>query len=300
MAEGAAQPAPSPLGAAQPAPSPFGAAQPAPSPFGAAQPAPPTSSTVLPSPPVFTAPASWRAIDFISDLHLSDAMPATFAAFEAHLACSAADAIFLLGDLFELWVGDDARHEPFAQRCVVALRNAASRLTLAVMVGNRDFLIGTDLLADCGAIALADPTRLDAFGQRWLLSHGDALCVADTEYQGFRRLVRSASWQQSFLARPLAERLQVAREIREASETRRRFDGARFADVDAALARDWLRNAGASTLVHGHTHRPGSQTWPDGLGRHVLSDWDLDHAQRAQVLRLTRAGLTRMAPTRVR
>lgn len=258
---------------------------------GAAAPAPP-----LPA-PVFEAPAHWRCIDFISDLHLSEAMPATFAAFDTYLQATPADAVFILGDLFELWVGDDARHEPFARRCVQCLRAASQRCALAVMVGNRDFLMGAALMADAGAIALPDPIRLDALGQRLLLSHGDALCVADTEYQAFRRQVRDAAWQQAFLARPLAERLAMAREIRQASETRRRFDGAAFSDADPALATAWLRAADSRTLVHGHTHRPGSETWPGGLVRHVLSDWDLDGASRAQVLRLTSAGLARVAPS---
>jgi UDP-2,3-diacylglucosamine hydrolase len=220
------------------------------------------------------------------------------AAFAGHLAHTDADAVFVLGDLFELWVGDDARHEPFARRCVQALAAASARRALAVMVGNRDFLIGSELLAACGAAALPDPTLLEAFGQRVLLTHGDALCLADRAYQAFRRQVRDPAWLAAFLARPLVERLAFAREIRRASDTRRQFDGDMSADVDAEAAAALLRGARAGTLVHGHTHRPGSEAWPGGLARHVLSDWDLDGATRAEVLRLTREGFVRLPPRR--
>lgn len=264
---------------------------------GAAGAPPAQASTALPAPERLQAPPAWSAVDFISDLHLSAAMPRTFAAFADHLAATDAHAVMILGDLFELWVGDDARHEVFAQRCVAALRECAQRRTLGIMAGNRDFLMGAALLADCGALHLPDPTVLVAWGQRVLLSHGDELCIADAEYQQFRRLVRSADWQQSFLAKPLAARLTVAREVREASETRRRFDGMNNADADTGLATQWLHAARSATLVHGHTHRPGSDAWPGDLTRHVLSDWDLDQGARAEVLRLSAAGFERRPPT---
>jgi UDP-2,3-diacylglucosamine hydrolase len=256
--------------------------------------------TVLPAPTPYVASPSWRAIEFISDLHLCEAMPRTFAAFAAHLRHTDADAVFILGDLFELWVGDDARHEPFAERCVEVLAEASARRTIAVMVGNRDFLIGAKLLAACRAEALPDPTVLEAFGQRTLLTHGDALCLADTAYQAFRRQVRSAAWLGAFSARPLAERLAVAREIRQASDTRRQFDGDMSADLDVGAATALLQASSASTLVHGHTHRPGSEAWPGGFVRHVLSDWDLDAGVRAEVLRLTTNGFARVPPTATR
>jgi UDP-2,3-diacylglucosamine hydrolase len=252
----------------------------------------------LPAPAQFVASPAWQAIDFISDLHLSEAMPATFAAFADHLRHTTADAVFVLGDLFELWVGDDARHEPFARRCVQVLADAGARCRVAVMGGNRDFLMGADLLADCGAVALPDPTLLQAFDKRVLLTHGDALCLADRDYQAFRRQVREPAWLHDFLARPLADRLALAREIRHASDTRRQFDGEGDADVDAEAAILLLQRAQAQTMVHGHTHRPGSQRWRDGFERHVLSDWDLDHAARAEVLRLTAAGFSRVPPVR--
>lgn len=244
----------------------------------------------------FQAPDDWRAIDFISDLHLCEAMPRTFEAFALHLRRTPADAVFILGDLFELWVGDDERERAFERQCVQALAAAASQRQLAFMVGNRDFLLGAAMLRDCGMTGLQDPTRLRAWGRPVLLSHGDALCLSDVPYQAFRREVRSPAWQASFLDKPLPERLAIAVRIRQASEERRRFDGAADSDVDFAEAVRWLQAAGAHELVHGHTHRPGSATLAPGFTRHVLCDWDLDHGQRAEVLRLTRKGFARLPP----
>lgn len=242
------------------------------------------------------APEDWRAIDFVSDLHLCESMPRTFGAWAAHLRNTRADAVVILGDLFEVWVGDDVRERPFERRCLEVLAEAASHRTLAFMVGNRDFLFGTAAVRAAGMRALADPTVLDAWGRRLLLSHGDALCLDDAPYLAFRRQVRDPAWQQAFLARPLAERLQIAADMRRASMTRRQFDGDAAADIDAAEAVRWLHAMGAAELVHGHTHRPGSAALAPGYKRHVLSDWDLDGADRAEVLRLTRDGLQRLPP----
>ena len=244
----------------------------------------------------FTAAPDWRAIDFISDLHLCEALPRTFQAWSAHLRHTPADAVFILGDLFEAWVGDDSRTLPFERRCLDVLAEAASHRTLAFMVGNRDFLLGTAMLRASGMMGLPDPTLLEAWGRRLLLSHGDALCLDDRPYQAFRAEVRSVPWQQAFLARPLAERQRLAAEMRRASSARHRFDGDTDADVDAAAAVHWLHAMGAAEMVHGHTHRPGSSTLAPGFERHVLSDWDLDSANRAEVLRLTRKGFERIAP----
>jgi len=244
------------------------------------------------------APKAWRTIDFISDLHLSPALPRTLQAWAAYLRETPADAVFMLGDLFEVWVGDDARSLPFEHHCVDLIAEAASRRSVAFMAGNRDFLLGAAMLQDCGLMGLPDPTVLDAWGQRVLLTHGDALCLADTDYQAFRREVRSDAWQREFLAKPLAERLQIAAEIRRQSQSRQRFDGMRDADVDTGTAVAWMHAMGTAEMVHGHTHRPGSQLLAPGFKRHVLSDWDLDDAERprAEVLRLSRDGFERLAP----
>lgn len=252
----------------------------------------------LPAVQELVAPAHWRAIDFISDLHLSAAMPATHAAWRDYLAHTCADAVVMLGDLFELWVGDDARVQPFEQVCVQTLTHAARDKSLFFMAGNRDFLLGPAMLAASGLQGLSDPTALSAFGKRALLSHGDALCLDDTPYQAFRQLVRGADWQRDFLDKPLPQRLRVASEIRAHSASRRQFDGAANADVDQASAMAWLQRTGAADFIHGHTHRPGSEALDSTHMRHVLSDWDLDQHERAEVLRWSAAGLQRLPPER--
>lgn len=242
------------------------------------------------------APAHWRCIDFISDLHLHEGLPHTLAALQGHLASTPADAVLLLGDIFEAWVGDDMRSQPFEAACVDMLAQAGQRLFLGFMVGNRDFLVGPEMLQACHAHALADPTVLEAFGQRALLIHGDALCLADGAYLKFRAQVRQPAWQAAFQAQDLAHRLAQARQMREASVSRQqRQQPETYADVDEAVAQAWLDAAKADALVHGHTHRPADQAFA-GRTRHVLSDWDLDGPapHRAEVLRWDAQGWTRM------
>lgn len=257
----------------------------------------PTHAPALPTFALLEANAAWQCIEFVSDLHLSEQQPRTVEAWADYLQGSQADAIYILGDLFEVWVGDDARQPGrFEHRAAEILAAAARRRTIGFMAGNRDFLVGRDVLAACGVQALADPTLLSAWGRRVLLTHGDELCLADTAYQAFRRQVRSPAWQTEFLARPLAERERLARQMRDASEAnKRQATMANWADVDAAAALAWMRGAGSHDLVHGHTHRPGSQALAAGDTRHVLSDWDCDGGPaRAQVLRLTRDGFSRV------
>jgi UDP-2,3-diacylglucosamine hydrolase len=248
--------------------------------------------------PEVRAPSGWQQVDLISDLHLSSDTPATFAAWRDYMARTTADAVLMLGDLFEVWVGDDARFEGFEAEAMAVLREAsrAGRF-LAFMVGNRDFLVGSEMLRDGGVTPLADPSVLVAFGQRLLLTHGDALCLDDTEYQQFRAMVRNPAWQQQFLSQPLAARRDYARQVREQSEARKKASTSpmEWADVDFAAAREWLGDAAARTLVHGHTHRPATEAIDTQHTRHVLSDWDLDHPpHRAEVMRLDASGLRRL------
>ena len=255
------------------------------------------------------APAAWRTVDFISDLHLHVEEPATFGAWQQYLQRTPADAVFLLGDLFEVWVGDDAvqvggsgSRPNFEARCADVMHTAAQRLALFFMHGNRDFLVGDALMARCRAQLLRDPCTLVFAGQRWLLSHGDALCLDDVPYQQFRRLVRSAAWQTAFLAKPLAERQTMARQMRQQSDANKQTAAA-FADADTILSHQWLQDASAHTLIHGHTHQPADHLLGPAHVRVVLSDWDAAaNPPRAQVLRLTAAGLQRinlLAPTKI-
>ncbi|WP_096671260.1 UDP-2,3-diacylglucosamine diphosphatase [Polaromonas sp. AET17H-212] len=246
------------------------------------------------------APPSWGTVDFISDLHLQAGDAGTFAAWRDYMESTPADAVFILGDLFEVWVGDDTvgveggAQDSFEDRCARLLGQTAGRLALFFMHGNRDFLVGPRLMALCHTTLLADPTVLAFNHQRWLLSHGDALCLGDVDYLQFRREVRSPAWQRSFLARPLAERQAIARGLREQSEARKQ-SGALYADVDGNAAREQLEAANAQILIHGHTHRPAVHDLGHGYSRVVLSDWDAAAAvPRAEVLRLTATGLRRI------
>ena len=244
--------------------------------------------TTMPTLGRLTAPAAWQTVDLISDLHLQASETATFEAWRAYMANTPAQAVLILGDLFEVWVGDDAAaQDPFLQSCAEVLRRASQRLHLAFMPGNRDFLVGPDFLNGCGVQALNDPCLLELGRQRILLSHGDALCLDDKPYQAFRLQARSPEWQQAFLAKPLAEREAFARSLRALSESQK-HEGMSFADADAEMSLFWLAQAQADRLIHGHTHRPADH--PLGTAqRHVLSDWSLDHSPlRAQVFRLQR------------
>jgi len=244
------------------------------------------------------AAAEWRTIDFISDLHLAEDTPRTFDAFASYLSQTPADAVFILGDLFEVWVGDDSRHEGFEARCVDVLGDCASRCAMGFMVGNRDFLVGAEMLKSCGVLALSDPTVLIAFGERLMLTHGDALCIADVPYQRFRSMVRSPAWRGDFLSRPLSDRYKAARDVRQESERRKReHAGGQYVDIDVATAVRWMHEAGTPSMIHGHTHMPGSETLAPGFQRHVLTDWDFDHCEgspRAGVMRWKSDGMQRL------
>lgn len=248
----------------------------------------------------FAAPAGWRVVDFLSDLHLQADHPHTLEAFAQHLRHTPADAVFILGDLFEVWVGDDARHGPFEASVAELLKEASASRSLAFMAGNRDFLVGAAFLRECGAMLLPDPTVLVARGERLLLTHGDALCLADAPYQRFRAEVRTERWRQDFLARPLAERRALALQMRAASQQHQRGQRPElWADVDTRAAVQWMHEAAAPLMVHGHTHRPGTEALAPGYTRAVLSDWVFEPpgTARADVLRLSPRGLERVAPS---
>jgi UDP-2,3-diacylglucosamine hydrolase len=255
------------------------------------------------------APADWQCVDFISDVHLQESEPANFLAWRTYLEQSPADAIFMLGDLFELWVGDDAlsessqanvsaRHEGlyFEERCCRVLHYCAQQRSLYFMHGNRDFLVGKGFAQACGMKIVSDPSVLIFGGQRFLLSHGDALCLADVEYQKFRETVRSKLWQDAFLATPLQERMQQARMMRQASESRKKEHqaaGQPWVDIDPQTAQQWMNAAQTQHFIHGHTHegRDHAITTAQGRGtRHVLPDWHVaQQPPRGYALRLTQS-----------
>ncbi len=245
-----------------------------------------------------SAPAAWQRLDVIADLHLQASEPQTFEAWAHYMRHAQADAVFILGDLFEVWVGDDAvSSDPFLQSCLQVLHAASQQCTVLFMPGNRDFLVGQDLLNRYGVQHLADPCCLTWGHRRWLLSHGDALCLEDTDYQAFRKSCRSTAWQTDFLGRPLSERQALAQQMRQASRAHQARQ-IRYADPDTALSLEWLDSCKASTLIHGHTHRPADHLLDPHHQRIVLSDWCLDHTpHRSQVLRLHADGeLERLTP----
>jgi UDP-2,3-diacylglucosamine hydrolase len=212
---------------------------------------------------------------FISDLHLSEERPAANERFFALLEdeAASADALYILGDLFEYWIGDEDLETPF--NAVVAgffRRLAAGGTKLRFMHGNRDFLIGERFAAATGAELLADPTVLNGT----LLMHGDTLCTDDADYQAWRRTARSAEWQREFLAKPLRERRAAVQGLREKSKEVIQAKPADIMDVNETAVRAAFRRHGVARLVHGHTHRPGVHRLEvDGrrCERWVLPDW---------------------------
>jgi UDP-2,3-diacylglucosamine hydrolase len=241
------------------------------------------------------APASWRTLDFISDLHLQATEPATFDAWRAYMRDTPADVVFILGDLFEVWIGDDSADEPgFAADCAAVLQATSTRVPVFFMHGNRDFLVGNGFLAACRTTLLTDPTVLGFASERWLLTHGDALCLDDRDYMRFRAEVRTAKWKHDFLSKPLVQRQAIAKGLREQSEQSKR-NAVEYADVDSAAANAWLQAADAQVMIHGHTHRPADHVLGERR-RVVLSDWDASaQPPRLQALRLSAAGAQRVA-----
>lgn len=263
------------------------------------QSAPVTPTAHLAGGTVLVAQPHWRVIDFISDLHLQASQNATCAAWQHYMAHTNADALFILGDLFEVWVGDDMAITPsdpdcaFAQQCQQVIKATAQRLSVYFIHGNRDFLLGEDFARACQMTLLQDPTVLEFDAQRWLLSHGDALCLDDADYQQFRQQVRSPAWRSAFLAKPLSERQSMARSLRQQSDARK-ASGATYADVDTTMALQWLCATRTTTLIHGHTHQPADHRLAESHGialrRLVLSDWDANtKPERLEVLRLRMA-----------
>jgi len=225
-------------------------------------------------------------VDFLSDVHLDASQAATFNAWAHHLNTIPADALFILGDLFEVWIGDDTQ-DPFHLQCMEVLRVTVKRMPVFFMCGNRDFLVGSQWLQHTGLHGLQDPTVLELAEQKILLSHGDALCIDDTDYMVFRQQVRSSAWQEAFLAKPLFERQQIAKDLRAQSKARQQTQ-TDYADVDANTARAWLNDNDCKLLIHGHTHRPAKHDLSNGLSRMVLSDWEADATPpRLEVLRWT-------------
>ncbi len=232
---------------------------------------------------------------FVSDLHLDPARPQITALFLHFLReqASAADALYLLGDLFEAWVGDDDPSAAGAEVCTGLRTLADAGVLVYFLHGNRDFLIGQDYARRAGMRILPDPSVVSLYGEPVLLMHGDLLCTDDTAYQAFRTQTRDPAWQARFLSQPLAARLAFAAQARQASMARQQqmIDGDRanfetVTDVNSAAVEAILARFGVDTLIHGHTHRPAVHALRIGerdCRRIVLGDW----YEHGSVLRVT-------------
>ena len=215
---------------------------------------------------------------FVSDLHLSAGAPAAIAQFLDFLEhrATGANALYILGDLFETWVGDDDIEPAHDQVCAALLRYTHSGHAGFVMRGNRDFLLGAGFEQRTGCTLLPDPALMQAGAIRALLTHGDPLCVADHRYQEFRSTVRDARWQQRFLQLPLATRRALADTARAGSQAHTGSMQADIMDVDTDAVIQAFRASACQLMIHGHTHRPSIHTHNvDGhpARRIVLGDW---------------------------
>lgn len=216
---------------------------------------------------------------FISDLHLTEERPEANERFIALLEDrgGAADALYILGDFFEYWIGDDDLGEPFNAVIAGLLKDLTRRgVPVYLMHGNRDFLIGEGFCAATGARLLPDPAVAEIGGVKTLLVHGDTLCTDDVEYQAWRRKARDPAFQAAFLAKSLAERRQSVFQMREKSKQVVQEKTAEIMDVNDDAVRQAMRSHGVRRLIHGHTHRPGRHEVEVGGERGerwVLPDW---------------------------
>lgn len=216
---------------------------------------------------------------FISDLHLCASRPRINRLFFDFLerTASEADQLYILGDFFEYWAGDDDIDEPFNRSIVDAVAKlSSSRVAVYLLHGNRDFLIGETFCRASGAMLLPDPSLIDLNGSRTLLMHGDTLCTDDVEYQNFRKQVRDPRWQQQFLSQPLAQRKTIIEDLRRRSENEKQTKSMDIMDVTPASVDAVLREHAYPRLIHGHTHRPAlHHHLVDGktCERWVLTDW---------------------------
>ncbi len=215
---------------------------------------------------------------FISDLHLEPRRPEVALAFANYLQTRAmkADALYILGDLFEAWIGDDFENE-FTQQVKQAIKAVSdSGVPTCFMHGNRDFLIGELFCAQTGCQLLDDPTLIELGGRKALLMHGDTLCTRDVEYQKLRQMVRDPAWQAAALSKPIPERLAMAQSLRDVSRQETGDKAEDIMDVTPAEVVRVMAEHNVDLLIHGHTHRPAVhrlEVAGNAATRIVLGDW---------------------------
>lgn len=216
---------------------------------------------------------------FISDLHLDESRPDITRAFLEFMdrQASRAEELYILGDFFESWIGDDDS-SGLIEQVRAALKSCSEAGTqVFFMPGNRDFLLGETFCQSCGISLLDDPSTIEIGGQAALLMHGDSLCIDDSEYMQFRQLARSPAWQQDVLSKPLEERRALAQQLRMASQEANSNKAEDIMDVNPDEVQRVMSGAGVRLLIHGHTHRPARHPLPSGEGsaeRLVLGDWE--------------------------
>ena len=214
---------------------------------------------------------------FLSDIHLCESRPSITDAFVSFLnkVTNEVDALYILGDLFEYWIGDDSNQH---ENVIEALKKLTNRhIQVFLMHGNRDFLIGSAFEKKTGAVLLNDPILVEIYGKKILLCHGDTLCTDDIEYQSFRDKIRSESWKNKFLKKSLSERVSIANEFRKESELNKKKKSVEIMDVNLdEVNRTLIQFNYPDFLIHGHTHRPNQHSINlDGhqIQRIVLGDW---------------------------
>jgi len=208
----------------------------------------------------------------IADLHLARPEPRTLELLDCFLErASGADAIYILGDLFDYWIGDDQPVDPaIAERLE---RFAALDAPVRFLPGNRDFLVGSELLDRLGARPVAEQTAIERGGRRLLLLHGDELCIDDAAYQAMRAQLRDPRFIRDFLGRTLSERIAIAEDLRTKSRTESSTKAEDIMDVNAVAVDEMLERTQADCLIHGHTHRPAIHRLAGGRCRVVTGDW---------------------------
>ncbi len=213
---------------------------------------------------------------FIADLHLTPERPQSNAAFFAFLAGPAtqAHALYILGDFFETWVGDDDLTDPLHTKVAAALKRLSeSGIPIFLMHGNRDFLLAEAFCQASGTTLIADPSVIELYGENTLLMHGDTLCTDDIAYQAFRAQARNADWKAHFLAKPLDERHAIANTLRAQSEETKTNKTPAIMDVNPEAVNRALRQSGCRRLIHGHTHRPARHSLE--IDGHTAERWVL-------------------------
>lgn len=224
---------------------------------------------------------------FIADLHLSEQDPHVSALFLQFMQEKAplAEALYILGDLFDFWIGDDEQSELISQ-VKAAIRKVSSRgVPCYFICGNRDFLLGKRFASECGLQLLPDYHLIDLYGQKTLVCHGDTLCTDDIAYQKFRRKVQQKWRQRLFLCLPLRYRIWIAEQIRHKSQQDKQQKSRQMMDVNPDFTAHTMAQFGASCLIHGHTHRQAVHSEPN-FTRIVLGDW----GEKASILRVDAQG----------